>query len=144
QVTLQQYSRKIDGDRTHHGYTHVLQENGKRQEPPPRESCQGFYQRLSCKAARETKPFNPMNTFTVLFLVTLAVSFAIEWWLSHRQLAYVREHRNAVPEAFKDTITLEAHQKAADYTTDKARLGNVDRIIGLIILLLFTVGGGID
>jgi STE24 endopeptidase len=85
-----------------------------------------------------------MNTFTVLFLVTLAVSFAIEWWLSHRQLAYVREHRNAVPEAFKDTITLEAHQKAADYTTDKARLGNVDRIIGLIILLLFTVGGGID
>src|SRR5690606_32918446 len=92
----------------------------------------------------ETKPFNPMNTFTVLFLVTLAVSFAIEWWLSHRQLAYVREHRNAVPEAFKDTITLEAHQKAADYTTDKARLGNVDRIIGLIILLLFTVGGGID
>lgn len=85
-----------------------------------------------------------MNMFTVLFLVTLALAFAIEWWLSHRQLAYVRTHRDAVPDAFKDTISLEAHRRAADYTIDKARLANVDRIVGLVILLLFTLGGGID
>jgi STE24 endopeptidase len=85
-----------------------------------------------------------MNMFTVLFLVVLAVSFAVEWWLSHRQLAYVRANRNAVPDAFKDSISLEAHQKAADYTTDKLRLGNLDRIVGFLVLLLFTLGGGID
>ncbi|HYE34356.1 M48 family metallopeptidase [Methylocaldum sp.] len=85
-----------------------------------------------------------MNMFTALFLVILVLSFAVEWWLSRRQLAYVRIHRNAVPDAFKDTISLEAHQKAADYTMDKGRLGNLDRIIGLFVLLLFTLGGGID
>ena len=85
-----------------------------------------------------------MNMFTVLFLAVLALSFAVEWWLSHRQLAYVRTHRKAVPDAFKDAISLEAHQKAADYTMDKVRLGNLDRIAGLLILLLFTLGGGID
>ncbi|MGX2040367.1 M48 family metallopeptidase [Methylocaldum sp. MU1018] len=85
-----------------------------------------------------------MNTFTLLFLVILALSFAVEWWLSRRQLAHVRAHRDAVPDAFKDTISLDAHQKAADYTTDKGRLGNIDRILGLLILLLFTLGGGID
>jgi len=82
--------------------------------------------------------------FTLLFLVILALSFAVEWWLSRRQLAYVRARRNAVPDAFKDSISLEAHQKAADYTTDKLRLGNLDRVVGLLVLLLFTLGGGID
>ncbi|WP_317963831.1 M48 family metallopeptidase [Methylocaldum szegediense] len=82
--------------------------------------------------------------FSFLFLAALAVSFAVELWLSHRQVAYVRAHRNAVPDAFKETISLEAHQKAADYTTDKVHLGNIDRIVSVLILLLFTFGGGID
>jgi STE24 endopeptidase len=85
-----------------------------------------------------------MNAFTALFLVFLALSFAVEWWLSRRQAAHVRAHREAVPPAFRETITLEAHRKAADYTLDKNRLGHIDRIIGAIILLLFTLGGGIN
>jgi STE24 endopeptidase len=85
----------------------------------------------------------PMNAFTVMFLIALAAAFGIEHWLSRRQMAHVRAHRSEVPQAFQGTISLEAHQKAADYTIEKARLGNVDRVLGTIVLLLLTVGGGI-
>ncbi|MBZ4201772.1 MAG: M48 family metallopeptidase, partial [Methylovulum sp.] len=53
-------------------------------------------------------------------------------------------HRTAVPEAFSQTVSLIAHQKAADYTLAKGQLGEIDRIVGIIILLLFTLGGGIN
>jgi STE24 endopeptidase len=85
-----------------------------------------------------------MNAFTAVFLLALILSFSLEWWLSRRQTTHVQAHRNAVPEAFRASISLEAHQKAADYTVDKNRLGMVDRIIGVAVLLLFTLGGGID
>ena len=85
-----------------------------------------------------------MNDFTVVFLIALAASFGVEYWLSRRQSAHVRSHREQVPEAFVDTVSPEAHQKAADYTIDKGRVGDIDRIIGVAVLLIFTLGGGIN
>ncbi|MDD5034975.1 MAG: M48 family metallopeptidase [Methylococcaceae bacterium] len=85
-----------------------------------------------------------MNLFTLIFLAALAISFGVEFWLSRRQLAHVQAHRDAVPEAFRETIGLEAHRKAADYTLAKGRLGEIDQLISLALLMLFTFGGGID
>ncbi|WP_341325764.1 M48 family metallopeptidase [Methylotuvimicrobium sp. KM2] len=85
-----------------------------------------------------------MNTFTVIFLFALIVSYAIQFWLSMRQSDYVMKHRDEVPDAFKDKVSLEAHQKAADYTIDKGKLGKIDSLIGLVFLLLITLGGGIE
>lgn len=85
-----------------------------------------------------------MNSFTIIFLIALTLSSAIEYWLTRRQIRYVRDHRYQVPEDFKDTVTLENHQKAADYTVDKAKLANLDRIVSLVILLSLTLGGGIE
>lgn len=85
-----------------------------------------------------------MNTFTVIFLFALIVSYAIQFWLSMRQSDYVIKHRDEVPDAFKDKVSLEAHQKAADYTIDKGKLGKIDSLIGLVFLLLITLGGGIE
>lgn len=85
-----------------------------------------------------------MNTFTLIFLAALALSFTVEFWLARRQFAHVRAHRDAVPEAFRETISLEAHQKAADYTLAKGKLGEIERAIGAAVLILFTLGGGID
>jgi STE24 endopeptidase len=85
-----------------------------------------------------------MNTFTVIFLIALIISYSIQFWLSGRQAAYVADHRSAVPEAFKNSVSLEAHQKAADYTIDKNRLGNIESLIGVIVLLLLTLGGVIN
>ncbi|MEE9396280.1 MAG: M48 family metallopeptidase [Methylococcales bacterium] len=85
-----------------------------------------------------------MNSFTTLFIIALLVSYTLQLWLSRRQVTYVKEHRDKVPAAFKDTIALEDHQKAADYTIDKGRLGRVDAVLGAIVLLTFTLGGGIE
>ncbi|MDI1229609.1 MAG: M48 family metallopeptidase [Methylobacter sp.] len=85
-----------------------------------------------------------MNSFTIVFLIALTLSFSVQFWLAQRHAAYVAKHRFAVPEAFKNTVSLEAHQKAADYTLEKSKLGNVDSIVGVIFLLLLTLGGGIN
>ncbi|MDF1584084.1 MAG: M48 family metallopeptidase [Methyloprofundus sp.] len=85
-----------------------------------------------------------MNTFTYIFLAALVISYAVQFWLSKRQASYVFKHRNQVPEAFTESITLEAHQKAADYTIEKGKLGDIDSVVGIVFLLLFTLGGGIS
>ena len=85
-----------------------------------------------------------MNTFTIIFLIALIISSSIQFWLAKRQADYVADHRSAVPDAFKNKVTLEAHQKAADYTLAKIKLGNIDGALGIIILLLLTLGGGIN
>lgn len=85
-----------------------------------------------------------MNDFTVLFVIALTVSFVVEYWLSKRHAAHVLQHRHRVPGAFESSVTLEAHQKAADYTVAKARLQDIDRIVGVSVLLLLTLGGGIQ
>lgn len=84
-----------------------------------------------------------MNFFTFLFLIVLAASFFLEEWLSRRQVEHVQRHRNAVPDAFQNAIPLESHQKAADYTVDKSHLNKIERIVSVVLLGLFTLGGGI-
>lgn len=85
-----------------------------------------------------------MNSFTLIFLLALALCYATQFWLSKRQFDYVKKHRSSVPDAFKDRVSLEAHQKAADYTIEKGRLGIIDSIIGIIVLLCLTIGGVIN
>ncbi len=85
-----------------------------------------------------------MNAFTVIFLIVLSLSVAVEFWLAKRQARYVAGHRAQVPEAFVHAVSLQAHQKAADYTLAKGRLTDVDRIVSLVALLMLTVGGGVD
>jgi STE24 endopeptidase len=53
----------------------------------------------------------------------------------------VRAHRGAVPDSFAGAIPLEAHQKAADYTVAKVKVGIVDVVLDAAVLLLLTFGG---
>ncbi|MGR9046067.1 MAG: M48 family metallopeptidase [Gammaproteobacteria bacterium] len=85
-----------------------------------------------------------MNTFTLLFLIALVISYSLQFWLMKRQASHVMKHRDEVPDAFKDRVSLEAHQKAADYTIEKGKLSQVDGLIGVALLLLLTLGGGIS
>ncbi len=84
------------------------------------------------------------NIFTFIFIFAVIVSHSIEWWLARRQMLHIEAHRDEVPDAFKETISLEAHQKAADYTAAKDRLGRINSIILLILLFCLTLGGGVD
>ena len=81
---------------------------------------------------------------TTLFLATLAASLGVRLWLSFRQARHVRAHRGAVPESFAATIPLDAHQKAADYTVARVRFGRVAALWRAGLLLLFTLGGGLE
>jgi STE24 endopeptidase len=81
------------------------------------------------------------NAFTWLFLAALAAATAARIWLGRRQIRHVRAHRDAVPATFAQAIPLPAHQKAADYTVAKGRLGMLDVLIGAALTLLLTLGG---
>jgi len=85
-----------------------------------------------------------MNTFTIIFLIAVIISSGTHFWLAKRQASYVAAHRSAVPDAFKNTVSLEAHQKAADYTLEKGKLGNIDSIISVVALLILTLGGVVN
>lgn len=82
--------------------------------------------------------------FTALFVLALLVYFALRVWLAWRQLRFVQTHRERVPEQFAQAVSLAAHQKAADYTRARTRLGMIDETVGTLVLLpWFTLGGGI-
>lgn len=85
-----------------------------------------------------------MSSFTVVFIFFLAAMAATQLWLARRHIANVQKFRPAVPESFKENISLEDHQKAADYTTAKTRLGMIETVFGALILLGWTLGGGLD
>ena len=87
---------------------------------------------------------NTLNTFTVIFLIALAAGTLLKWWLARRQLDCVSGHRNAVPEAFRESIDLKTHQRAADYTVTRTRAGMLEGGVAALLLLGWTLGGGID
>ena len=80
--------------------------------------------------------------FTLIFLLFVALGFAFASLLTLRHIAHVRAHRAAVPVEFTESITLEAHQKAADYTIAKNRLGLIESVFDVALLLAITLGGG--
>jgi STE24 endopeptidase len=81
------------------------------------------------------------NALTIVFLAALAAATATRLWLSQRQMRHVRAHRDAVPGTFADAIPLSAHQKAADYTVSKARLGMLDVLLSAGLAVWLTLGG---
>ena len=82
-----------------------------------------------------------LNAFSWAFLAALGAATATRLWLAARQMRYVRAHREAVPDSFAAAIPLAAHQKAADYSVAKTRLGVADLLLGVAILLALTFGG---
>lgn len=84
------------------------------------------------------------TALTLLFAAALLASLMVKFWLSTRQMRHVAAHRNAVPAAFAQTITLAAHQKAADYTLAKGRFGLLSTAFGAAVLLGWTLLGGLD
>ena len=80
----------------------------------------------------------------LLTLITLAIiaSLLFEMWLDRRQIRYVLAHRERVPSAFHDTVSLEDHQKAAAYTAAKRRFGMKHDVARAILSFVLLVGGG--
>jgi len=83
-------------------------------------------------------------TFTIAFLIAFLASFGLRHWLAQRQMRFVAKHRDSVPAEFAEKVALAEHQKAADYTIAKLRLGVLENGVSAIILIGFTLLGGLQ
>jgi STE24 endopeptidase len=84
------------------------------------------------------------HPLTWLFAAALLAALAARLWLATRQVRHVAAHRSAVPIAFASRVSLEAHQRAADYTVAKMRFGLLTTAFGSALLLGWTLLGGLD
>jgi len=81
---------------------------------------------------------------TLLFCAFLIATLTVKLWLASRQIRHVAQHRAEVPAAFRETITLASHQRAADYTIARLRFGLVETAAATALLLGWTLLGGLD
>ena len=84
------------------------------------------------------------SLFSVLFIIFLLVSLGVRFWLSSRHIRHILQHRQAVPPEFAEKIPLSAHQKAADYTIAKTKLGMLVMLFNAAVLMGFTFFGGLQ
>ncbi|MNY84261.1 heat shock protein HtpX [compost metagenome] len=91
-----------------------------------------------------TNELSPSMLLTLAFAIALALQLLVQLWLNTRQVRYVAQHRHEVPQSFTSHISLAAHQKAADYTLAKARFGLLHMAWGAVILLGWTLLGGLN
>jgi len=84
------------------------------------------------------------SQFSALFVAALLSNAVIKLWLAYRQLDHVAANRAEVPLAFREQINIAAHHKAADYTSTLVRFGGITVLFDTFLLLIFTVGGGIQ
>lgn len=83
-------------------------------------------------------------TLTLTFIALLLLTTGIRIWLGRRHIAHIQIHRSEVPAAFRSNISIEAHQKAADYSNAKTRLVLIEATAQAVLLALLTVGGGLQ
>ena len=85
-----------------------------------------------------------MNLFAILFLAALMTATGLRLWLASRHVRHIQSNRGAVPAAFSNDIDLQAHQKAADYSSAKTRLNMKAMVFDAAVLLVLTFGGGLQ
>jgi STE24 endopeptidase len=86
----------------------------------------------------------PSFLLTLAFAGFLLAGVAVKFWLATRQVRFVAHHRDGVPPPFAGTISLDAHRKAADYTIAKMRFGMLELAFGAVVLLGWTLLGGLN
>ncbi len=87
---------------------------------------------------------SPSMMLAMLFAFFVAAEACIKLWLAGRQAKFVQQHRAQVPALFAGKVSLEAHQKAADYTAAKMQFSMVNILIGTAVLMGWTLLGGLD
>ena len=82
-----------------------------------------------------------MPPLSLAFIVATVLWTILSLWLSLRQSSFVARHRDAVPADFTETLSLEEHRKAADYSRARERLDRFEALVGAIVPLAFALGG---
>jgi STE24 endopeptidase len=82
--------------------------------------------------------------FSVLFVTFLVLTLGLRFWLASRHIRHIARHRATVPAEFAAKVALDAHQKAADYTVARTRFGLVTLVFNSVVLVGFTLFGGLQ
>lgn len=85
-----------------------------------------------------------MSQFSVIFLLILIADSGLKLWLNLRQKQAIHRSFNQVPTPFDQQITLVEHQKAAQYNLAKLTENRYELAYSALLILIFTLGGGID
>jgi STE24 endopeptidase len=83
-------------------------------------------------------------SLSLLFAAVLTASLLVKLWLASRQMRHVAAHRDRVPAPFEGAVSLQAHQKAADYTLAKGRFNLLSMAFSTAVVLGWTLLGGLD
>ena len=86
----------------------------------------------------------PSATLSIIFISLVVLTTLTRIWLGNRHIGFMQGRRNQVPAAFSKDISLEAHQKAADYTSAKTKLVIAESVVQAALLLTFTLGSGLQ
>ena len=86
-------------------------------------------------------PVISATTFANVVIFALLANYFVERWLLSRHLRWVAAFRDEVPEPFAGRITLEDHQRAADYTKAKGQVMQVEAGVGILVSGLILFGG---
>lgn len=82
--------------------------------------------------------------FTAVFLFAIVAYVGLSYYLHMRQIRAINKYFGQVPKQFSKKISLQQHQKAGNYTKAKLGFSLKQTIFGIAILLLWTLGGGLD
>lgn len=89
-------------------------------------------------------PGSASLSFTVIFVLALGAGVLLRIWLAARHIRHIAANRHRVPEAFAERISLATHQRAADYTVARVRLGLVEMLVQSAWLVALTLMGGLQ
>jgi STE24 endopeptidase len=85
-----------------------------------------------------------LNIFSFVFIVFTSIFLFVTLLLNFRQGKSVLNAYDAVPDEFKEKITLEEHQKAGDYTLAKLKINHLEVIVSVAVLIFWTLLGGMN
>lgn len=82
--------------------------------------------------------------FTYVFIGIVTLDTLLKLYLNRRQQQSITHNYTKVPEHFQQAISLVEHQKAANYSLAKLKTNNLEILFACLVLLGFTLGGGIQ
>ena len=83
-----------------------------------------------------------MHWITTLFIFAISLNLIIELLLNIKNQLHISINKDKVPEEFSEIVSLEAHQKAANYSAAKLQLSRLVLFFDAAVLVFMTLGGG--
>lgn len=85
-----------------------------------------------------------MEHFNLIFMGLIFTDLILKRYLNYRQTVAISNSYNKVPAPFDKNISLQDHQKAAEYSLTKLRVASVELTFSILLTFAFTFGGGIE